>query len=168
MDSQSGLAHRASVTAANVHDRHLLPELLHGQERWAYGDCAYVAQHASIQTKAPRAQELTNKAVRKGSPAEALERLVDRANSRVRAWVEHVFGVVKMAMGSDKARYRRLAKNATRAFVATSLVNMPAARGQCLPISANSEWRRGRARKNIDNGASRSIFNGVDLTMLIL
>jgi IS5 family transposase len=33
VDSQSGLAHRAVVTAANMHDKHPLPQLLHGQER---------------------------------------------------------------------------------------------------------------------------------------
>jgi len=32
VDSQSGLAHSAVVTPANVHDKHPLPHLLHGQE----------------------------------------------------------------------------------------------------------------------------------------
>jgi transposase, IS5 family len=32
VDSQTGLAHSAVVTAANVHDKHPLPELLHGAE----------------------------------------------------------------------------------------------------------------------------------------
>ena len=30
VDSETGLAHSAVVTAANVHDQHPLPELLHG------------------------------------------------------------------------------------------------------------------------------------------
>lgn len=29
------------VIAANVHDKHLLPDLLHGNERRVYGDSAY-------------------------------------------------------------------------------------------------------------------------------
>ena len=33
VDSQSGLAHSAVVTPANIHDKHPLPHLLHGQER---------------------------------------------------------------------------------------------------------------------------------------
>lgn len=81
-----------------------------------------------IQAKAPQAQDLTNKAVRRGSPTEALERLVNRAKSRVRARVEHVFGVVKRLWGFDKVRYRGLAKNATRAFVVTGLANLFLAR----------------------------------------
>ena len=38
VDSQTGLAHTAVVTAANVHDKHPLPDLLHGNEQRVYGD----------------------------------------------------------------------------------------------------------------------------------
>jgi IS5 family transposase len=38
--SASGLIHSASVTAANVHDRHEVPNLLHGNETRIYGDSA--------------------------------------------------------------------------------------------------------------------------------
>lgn len=128
VDSATGLAHSAVVTAANVHDKHPLPDLLHGREKRVYGDCAYAAQNKLIQGKAPGAMNLANKAVRKGSVTEELERMVNRAKSRVRARVEHVFGVVKRLWGFDKARYRGLAKNATRAFVATGLANLFLAR----------------------------------------
>jgi len=128
VDSQSGLAHRAVVTAANVHDKHPLPDLLHGREQRVYGDCAYASQHALIQAKAPAAADFTNQRVRKGSATEELERLVNRAKSRVRARVEHVFGVVKRLWGFDKVRYRGLAKNATRSFVALGLANLFLAR----------------------------------------
>jgi len=40
VDSKTGLAHSAVVTAANIHDKHPLPQRLHGQEEQAYGDCA--------------------------------------------------------------------------------------------------------------------------------
>jgi IS5 family transposase len=39
-DSRTGLAHHASVTAANVHDGHEAPNLLHGDETRFYGDSA--------------------------------------------------------------------------------------------------------------------------------
>ncbi len=38
VDSQTGLAHTAVVTAANVHDKHPLPDLLHGNEQRVDGD----------------------------------------------------------------------------------------------------------------------------------
>ncbi len=61
-----------------------------------------------------------------GSVTEQLERLVNRAKTRVRARVEHIFAVVKKLWGFGKMRYRGLAKNATRAFVATALANIGA------------------------------------------
>ena len=128
VDSKTGLAHSAVVTAANVHDKHALPQLLHGQEEQFYGDCAYASQQALIHAKAPRAQDLSNQRVRKGSPTEELDRLVNRAKSSVRARVEHVFGVIKRLWGFSKVRYRGLAKNATRSFVALGLANIFLAR----------------------------------------
>ena len=128
VDSKTGLAHSAVVTAANLHDKHPLPDLLHGEEELVYGDCAYASQQDLIASKAPNAQDLTNQRVRKGSVTEGLERMINRAKSRVRARVEHVFGVVKRLWGFSKVRYRGLAKNETRAFVALGLANIYLAR----------------------------------------
>ncbi len=44
VDSRSGLAHSAVVTPANVHDKHPIPQLLHGAEQRVYGDSAYPAR----------------------------------------------------------------------------------------------------------------------------
>lgn len=40
VDNKTGLAHSAVVTAANMHDKHPLPQLLHGGEEDIYGDSA--------------------------------------------------------------------------------------------------------------------------------
>lgn len=66
VDSRTGLVHSAAVTAANVHDKHLLGDLLHGQEERGYGDSAYSSQKALIRAHAPRAKDFTNQRVRKG------------------------------------------------------------------------------------------------------
>jgi IS5 family transposase len=128
VDSETGLTHSAVVTAANVHDKHPLPDLLHGLEERVYGDCAYASQDEAIHAKAPQAQDLTNQRVRKGSVTEELERMVNRAKSRTRSRVEHVFAVVKRLWGFGKVRYRGLAKNATRAFVTLAMANIYLAR----------------------------------------
>ena len=96
--------------------------------RRVYGDSAYASQQALIHAKAPLALDCTNQRVREGSPTEELEKLVNRSKSRVRSKVEHVFSVVKRLWGFAKARCRGLAKNATRAFVATGLANIFLAR----------------------------------------
>jgi IS5 family transposase len=46
VDSRTGLAHSAVVTSANVHDKHPLPHLLHGEEERVYGDSAYASHEA--------------------------------------------------------------------------------------------------------------------------
>jgi transposase, IS5 family len=124
VDSRTGLVHSARVTAANEHDKHSLPMLLHGKERRVYGDNAYHHQKDLIAQKAPRAKDFTNERWRwKGWEDEEAKRK-NRAKSRVRAKVEHVFAVVKRQWGFAKVRYRGLAKNATRAFVALALANL--------------------------------------------
>jgi len=65
VDSQSGLAHSAVVTPANVHDKHPLPDLLHGQEQRVYGDSAYASQKDLIYGKALQARDFTNCRTRK-------------------------------------------------------------------------------------------------------
>lgn len=133
VDSQSGLVHSAVVTAANVHDKHPLPDLLHGAEQRVYGDSAYSSQKALIAGKAPRAKDFTNARVRnrQGDVDEAA-RAKNRSKSRIRARVEHVFCVVKRLWGFSKVRYRGLAKNATRAFIALALANLYLGRGPLL------------------------------------
>ena len=59
-------------------------------------------------------------------------RAKNRSKSKVRARVEHVFAVVKRLWGFTKVRYRGLAKNATRAFVALGLANIYLARARLI------------------------------------
>ena len=96
------------------------------------------------QAKAPKAEGFTNKTVRKDSPTEELERMVNRAKSRVRSRVEHVFGVVKKLWGFSKARYRGLGKNGTRAFVSLAMANIYLAR---KTLFAQVRAQHGKSRR---------------------
>jgi IS5 family transposase len=124
VDSQSGLAHSAVVTAANVHDKHPLPELLHGHEQRVYGDSAYASQKDLISSKAPKAKDFTNQRTRYAGIVDEAVRAKNRSKSKIRSRVEHVFAVVKRLWGFGKVRYRGLQKNATRAFTALALANI--------------------------------------------
>jgi transposase, IS5 family len=124
VDSQSGLTHSAVVTAANVHDKHPLPKLLHGNEQRVYGDSAYASQKELIASKAPHAKDFTNQRTRRNGVVDEVLKGKNRNKSRIRARVEHVFGVVKRLWGFGKVRYRGLQKNATRAFTALALANI--------------------------------------------
>ena len=124
VDSRSGLAHSAVVTAANVHDKHPLPDLLHGNEQRVYGDSAYASQKALIGSKAPKAKDFTNQRVRRGGEIDEAERSRNHNKSKVRARVEHVFAVVKRLWGFAKVRYRGLAKNTAQLHTLFALSNL--------------------------------------------
>lgn len=128
VDSRIGLVHSAAVTAANVHDKHLLEDLLRGDERRVYGDSAYASQKALIGRHAPQTKDFTNQRTRKGGQVDEAERSRNRNKSKIRSRVEHVFAVVKRLWGFSKVRYRGLEKNANRCFVVLGLANLYLAR----------------------------------------
>lgn len=106
--------------------------MLHGQERRAYGDSAYASQKALIESKAPRTKDFTKQRTRRNGIIDEAARDKNRNKSRIRARVEHVFGVVKRLWGFGKVRYRGLAKNATRAFTALALANIYLSRSRLM------------------------------------
>ena len=100
VDSQSGQAHGAVVTSANVHDKHPPPDLLHGNEHFT--------------NRRAKSQGVVGEAVR----------LKSRHKSRLRSRAEHVFGVVKRLCGFGEMRYLGLHINAIRTFTAWALTNI--------------------------------------------
>lgn len=116
VDSQSKLIHSVEVTPANIHDSHVLPWLLHGEERRVWGDSAYAGQGGLLSVCAPHAWDFTHR--RSGS------RATNRWKSRIRARVEHPIGVIKRVFGFTKVCYRGLAKNRHRLVVACALANL--------------------------------------------
>ncbi len=134
VDSTNGLVHSMLATAANVHDSQALPDLLHGNETRVWGDSAYRGQKHAIEKRAPHALDFTNKRGRRNRALTDAEKAVNRTKSRVRAKVEHPFCVVKRLWGFTKVRYRGLAKNANRLFVAFALSNLFVSRNRLLRL----------------------------------
>ena len=77
---------------------------------------------------APEARDFTQYRRRGYKYLTAAQRSTNREKSRVRARVEHAFGVIKRVFGFVKVRYRGLAKNANRLFVTAALANLFMAR----------------------------------------
>ena len=121
VDSQTKVIHAVAATAANVHDSVCLPDLLHGEETVVWGDSAYQGQGEVIRRHAPKAKDFTN---RRYPTVNEEERARNRTKSRVRAKVEHPFLILKRIFGFAKTRYKGLAKNAHRLFVACALANL--------------------------------------------
>ena len=136
VDSKTKLIHTAVVTAANVADATVLPELLHGEETRVWGDQAYRGQRAVIQEYAPHAQDCTHRRYRYKDRIDEVERAKNRNKSKMRSKVEHVFAVMKLKFGWVKVRYRGLAKNANRLFATCALVNLFIARKKLMATAA--------------------------------
>ncbi len=132
LDSRLKIMHSVAATAANVHDSHLLADLLHGNETEVWGDCAYQGQRDIIEAVSPNARDLTHRRYRYVGRVDTVQQRRNRVKSRTRARVEHAFLILKRVFGSCKVRYRGLRKNRERLNVACALVNLFQLRRQLL------------------------------------
>ena len=128
VDVASGVVHTLTGTAANKADINQMAAVLHGREEAVFADAGYTGadkrpEHAD--------REVSWNITVKRSIIKALpERLrewaqgVETALSRVRAWVEHPFHVVKNLFRHKKLRYRGLAKNTAQLHTLFALANL--------------------------------------------
>jgi len=131
-----GRVHHVTATHAGTHDLTQLPALLHGAETVLYGDQAYwkAADRERFEAQGVR-YRVNRRAATPGGLSQRW-RLINRARSRTRACGEHAFHVVKRLWGFSKVRYRGLAKNLARAYIAFGLANLYLVRRHLLPADA--------------------------------
>lgn len=135
VDSRQKLVHSIVVTAANVHDSTVLPDLLHGKETRVFGDSAYLGKGHLIRLKSPRARAFINKRAYRNRPLSDSDKETNRWKSSTRSRVEHVFGTVKGFFGFKKVRYRGLAKNENCLNVLFALSNLFMIKKRLLRLS---------------------------------
>jgi IS5 family transposase len=111
VDSKEGIVHSVCSTAASVSDIHILPELLHGDEKKVWGDAGYQGQTEAIHQAAPAAQDMTSRRVKTKAGVDAEQKRKNHTKARVRAKVEWPFRILKRVFGFTKVRYRGLKKN---------------------------------------------------------
>jgi IS5 family transposase len=136
VDSKEGIVHSVCTTAATVADKHMLPDLLHGEERKVWGDGAYQGQGEVIRQAAPRAQDMTCRRTKYKDFVDELQRKKNRVKAKVRARVEHPFRILKRVFGFDKVRYRGLKKNHNRLCACFALGNLYLHRKRLAPLGA--------------------------------
>jgi IS5 family transposase len=124
VDAKEGHVHSVATTAANVSDVHMLPDLLHGEERKVWGDGGYQGQTEVIKQAAPFAQDMTCRRTKFKNYVDEEAKRKNTTKSRVRAKVEHVFRILKRVFGFDKVRYKGIAKNHHRLCANFALVNL--------------------------------------------
>jgi IS5 family transposase len=136
VDSKTGIVHSVCTSAASVADKHMLPDLLHGEERKVWGDGGYQGQTEVIREAAPRAQDMTCRRTRYKNYVDELQRRKNTTKARVRAKVEHPFRILKRIFGFDTVRYRGIAKNHNRLCACFALVNLYLHRKRLAPLGA--------------------------------
>jgi IS5 family transposase len=124
VDSKEGIVHSVCSTAASVSDIHMLPELLHGDEKKVWGDAGYQGQTKVIHAAAPLAQDMTSKRVKTKAGVDAEQKRKNHTKARVRAKVEWPFRILKRVFGFTKVRYRGLKKNHEWLCAAFALANL--------------------------------------------
>ena len=124
VDSKQGIVHSVCTSAASVSDVHMLPNLLHGDEKKVWGDAGYQGQTEAIHAAAPKAQDMTSRRARYKDGVDEAERRKNRTKARVRSKVEWPFRILKRVFGYTKVRYRGLKKNHEWLLAAFALVNV--------------------------------------------
>ena len=112
----------------------MLRDLLHGDETRVWGDQAYRGQREVIRDHAPNAADFTNRRYWHRGVVDAAEQARNRTRSKVRAKVEHCFGVSKRVFGFTKVRDHGLDKNAHRLFVTCAVTNLFVVRDRFLRL----------------------------------
>ena len=132
VDSETGIVHSMSATAANVHDVTQAHHLLHGSETVVWGDAGYQGVHKREENLGLGVEwrVAMRPGKRRNLESGSVEELLEREKASVRARVEHPFLRVKCLFGYGKVRYRGLAKNAGRLALLFGLANLLTAEGQ--------------------------------------
>ena len=137
VDSRETVVHSVVTSAASVADKHMLPDLLHGEERKVWGDGGYQGQTEAIRAAAPKAQDMTSRRTRFNNHVDEEAKRKNTTKARVRARVEHPFRILmKRVFGFTKVRYRGLKKNHEWLCAAFALVNLYQHRNRLAPLGA--------------------------------
>jgi len=136
VDSKEGHVHSLCSSAASVADKHMLADLLHGNERKVWGDGAYQGQGEAIRQAAPQAQDMTSRRIRYKGYVDEVQRRKNRTKAKIRAKVEHPFRILKRVFGFMKVRFRGLKKNHHHLCAGFALVNLYMHRKRLAPLGA--------------------------------
>ena len=136
VDSKETVVHSVATSAASVGDAHMLPDLLHGEEKKVWGDAAYQGQTEVIRQAAPAAQDMTSRRTKFKNYVDEEAKRKNTTKARVRSKVEHPFRILKRIFGFTKVRYRGISKNHQWLCAAFALVNLYQHRNRLAPQGA--------------------------------
>ena len=128
-------------TSGHVSDIAEANSLLHGQERFGFGDAGYQGIEKRPDAKADVIWHIAmrpgkRKKLNKDNEADALIEQAEKLKASVRAKVEHPFRVIKRQFGFVKVRYRGLKKNTAQLFTLFALSNLWMVRSKLMGSGA--------------------------------
>ena len=141
VDSQSGLVHTVTGTAAHVGDVTETAKLLHGEETEVFLDAGYtgIEKREEVQGKQVTWHVAMKRGKLKAMVEDELKALYvkrERLKASIRAKVEHPFHVLKNLFHYRKVRYKGLFKNTVQLHMLFGLVNLVLAKKKLLALLA--------------------------------
>ena len=139
MDSQSGLVHTVTGTAANVSDIRQTHALLHGKEKRVYADAGYLGVDKREEIPSGISWHIAQrrgkiKQMAEGTLKELAQR-VEKLKAQIRSRVEHPFHIIKNLFRYRKVRYRGLHKNTCQLQTLFALANLLIAKRPLMSTS---------------------------------
>jgi len=129
VDAESGSIHSLEITPANDHDITQTGNLLHGEEKDAFGDSGYRGVEKREELKESKTQwhiaMMNSKRKKLGDSLldQALEKL-EKLKASIRSKVEHPFRIIKRQFGFTKVHYKGMAKNDNHLQTMFALANL--------------------------------------------
>jgi len=127
-DAESGLVHSVIGTPANIADVTQAHDLLHGEEKVAFGDAGYIGverrPEAGHGVQWHVAMKPGKRRALSASAYDQIRERIEKLKAQVRARGEHAFRVIKRQFGYLKVRYRGLAKNTAQLHMLFALANI--------------------------------------------
>lgn len=124
VDANNKMIHSIAVTPANTHDSVMIGSLVRETDEVVWGDKAYAGTDEAIKAAAPKAVDCTLYKASRNRTLTKLQESYNYRQSRIRARVEHCFGVMKNLFDFRKVRYRGLEKNRNRVVMTCALINV--------------------------------------------
>ncbi len=101
-----------------------MADWLHGDEQVIYGDKADADAQRQQEAEAQGIEWRVHRKATRYRKLTCADRSFNRKSHRVRARVEHVFGIIKHRWGYRTVRYRGLANNAAQLVTLFALANL--------------------------------------------
>lgn len=124
VDSKSKLITKYVVTDASVHDSQPLDELLQKGDPTTYADSAYSGESCQNVFDKYGVEAKPIERAWRNRPLNGTQKRVNRARSKTRARVEHVFGMMSMCIRATMSRCIGMARNSSAIAMVNLVYNM--------------------------------------------